>query len=320
MKSTAKKIKFSQPESMRLDNFLAENFKTSRSQAQKMIEDNNISINTKPINKSGAFLKNGDIVVIEKKPIEKLTVEEKKITKKINYKINIVSATKDYLVVEKPSGLLSHPTEKNETDALSTILLKKYPELKKIGEDPKRPGIVHRLDKDASGLMVVARTQKMFVHLKDQFKNRTIEKEYMVLVHSKVAKDWDEINFPLERSRTSERMAAIPLLNRGQITDSGKTALTEFWVEQRFVNFTLLRVKIHTGRMHQIRAHMLAYNHPVVGDPLYIQKKRKDKWDKICGRLFLHCIHLSFIDLKNKRQTFTSALPEQLKKFLTLLT
>jgi 23S rRNA pseudouridine1911/1915/1917 synthase len=202
---------------------------------------------------------------------------------------------------------------------LAAILIKKYPELKKVGDDPKRPGIVHRLDKEASGLLVIARTQKMFEHLKNQFKNRAIEKEYSVLVHGQISKDWDEIKFPIERSRTSDRMAALPATLRGQATMAGKNALTEFWVEKRFVNFTLLRVKIHTGRMHQIRVHMLSYNHPIVGDPLYFQKKRKDKWDRICGRLFLHCTHLAFLDLNNERQEFHSAIPAELKNFLPLL-
>jgi 23S rRNA pseudouridine1911/1915/1917 synthase len=199
-------------------------------------------------------------------------------------------------------------------------LLKKYPELKTVGEDPVRPGIVHRLDKEASGLLVIARTQPMFELLKEQFKNRTIEKEYMVLVHGRVAKDEDTISFPIARSESFDRMAAIPKLERGQPTSEGKEALTEFLVEQRFVNFTLLRVKIHTGRMHQIRAHFLAYNHPVVGDPLYFQKKRKNTWDKKLGRLFLHCTKLAFKDLNDEQKEFTSPLPKELETFLSSLT
>ena len=194
-----------------------------------------------------------------------------------------------------------------------------YPGLKKVGDDEKRPGIVHRLDKEASGLLVVARNQSTFELLKDQFKNRTVEKEYIVLVHGVVAKDWDEIKFPIERSKTLDRMSALPATQRGLTNASGKEAFTEFDVEKRFINFTLLRVKIHTGRMHQIRAHLLAYNHPVVADPLYFQKKRKDRWDKVCGRLFLHCTRLAFIDKNGERQEFNSPLPKKLSDFLLLL-
>jgi len=320
--TTAKKIIFKEADTKRLDIFFTEKFKISRSQAQKMIEKNNILINGKISTKTGHPLKTGDQIIVEEKPIIKPTkIEVEKETKatKAKLKINILAETKDYIVVEKPKGLLTHSTDKNEPDSLAAILVKKYPELKKVGDDPRRPGIVHRLDKEASGLLVVARTQKMFEHLKNQFKTRTVEKEYTVLVHGKVAKDWDEIKFPIERSRNNDRMAALPATLRGEANLSGKESLTEFWVEKRFVNFSLLRVKIHTGRMHQIRVHLLAYDHPVVGDPLYFQKKQKDKWDKVCGRLFLHCIHLAFTDLNNERQEFKSELPPELINFLPLL-
>ncbi|MFA6424420.1 MAG: RluA family pseudouridine synthase [Candidatus Magasanikbacteria bacterium] len=322
MTATAKKVIFKEPITKRLDIFFTEKYKISRSQAQKMIEESNIFINNKISTKTGHPLKTGDQIVIEKKLIvkpSKIEVEKENKKTKAKLKIKIVSETKDYIVVEKPKGLLTHSTDKNEPDSLAAILVKKYPELKKVGDDPKRPGIVHRLDKEASGLLVVARTQKMFDHLKNQFKNRTIEKEYLVLVHGKVAKDWDEIKFPIERSRNNDRMAALPATKYGEATLTGKESLTEFWVEQRFVNFSLLRVKIHTGRMHQVRVHLLAYDHPVVGDPLYFQKKQKDKWDKVCGRLFLHCIHLAFVDLNNERQEFKSELPPELTNFLPLL-
>jgi 23S rRNA pseudouridine955/2504/2580 synthase len=114
-------------------------------------------------------------------------------------------------------------------------------------------------------------------------------------------------------------MAAHPEIIRGQASKAGKEAKTEFLVEKRFVNFGLLRVKIHTGRMHQIRAHMLAYNHPVVGDPLYFQKKRKRRFDDELGRLFLHSTKLGFTDLAGQVQTFESPLPKQLSDFLTIL-
>ena len=319
MKTTIKKIKAKDIESTRLDVFLAEKLKISRSQTQKMIEGQQILVNDKPAKKSGEWLKSGDEITISPKIEEpKLTVKEEKI-KQEKFAVNVVSETPDYLVVEKPNGLLTHPTDKNEDYALSSILTKKYPGLKKVGDDPKRPGIVHRLDKEASGLLVVARNQETFEHLKNQFKNRTVEKEYIVLVHGVVAKDWDEIKFPIERSRTLERMSALPATIRGVANLAGKEAFTEFDVEKRFINFTLLRVKIHTGRMHQIRAHLLAYDHPVVADPIYFQKRQKDKWDKVCGRLFLHCTRLAFVDRDGVRQEFTSPLPKKLADFLLLL-
>lgn len=321
MKALPKKIKFEEESIKRLDVFLAEILETSRSQAQKVIIDNDVSINDKKANKGGLMLKPNDLIKIEKKVVEKPTpkaVAEKKEKEKIP-KINVVALNKDYIVIEKPNGLLTHSTDKNEANSIATIFSKKYPELKKVGDDPKRPGIVHRLDKEASGLLVIARTQKMFDHLKAQFKDRTVQKEYAVLVHGKVYKDSDQINFNLERARSGERMSALPSTVRGEINTTGKNALTEFWVEQRFINFTLLKVKIHTGRMHQIRVHFLAYDNPLVGDPLYFQKKHKDKWDKICGRMFLHCTRLGFTDLTGEYKEFTSELPKKLADFLLLL-
>jgi 23S rRNA pseudouridine1911/1915/1917 synthase len=232
--------------------------------------------------------------------------------------IEVIAETPDYLVLNKPSGLLVHPTQAEEPDTLAAWLVKNYKEVKKVGDDPKvRPGIVHRLDKDASGLMVVARTQEMFEKLKMQFKNRTVEKEYLALVHGKPAKDWEDIKFPIARGRTNDRMAARP--QKDEPVEGEREAHTEFIVEKRFANCSLLRIFLHTGRMHQIRVHMLAYNHPLVGDPLYNQKKRKKNLDEKLGRLFLHSTKLAFEDLNGEKKTFESPLPEVLQTFVNNL-
>lgn len=306
----------------RLDVFLAEKNGISRSQAQKMIEADLVLINGELPKKAGEQISAKDKVVVLKKAKINKTEAKKEIVKEEKKpigKFKIIAETPDYLVVEKPTGMLTHSTMKGETDSLANLLVKKYPELKKVGDDPIRPGIVHRLDKEASGLLVVARTQKMFNHLKEQFKNRTIDKEYMVLVHEQVQRDWEQINFPIVRSKSADRMSALPATTKGLENTTGKQALTEFWVEKKFINFTLLKVKIHTGRMHQIRVHMLAYDHPVVGDPMYYQRRQKRMWDDRLGRLFLHCTKLSFKDLSGETQTFESPLPKQLSDFLKLL-
>jgi len=303
----------------RLDLFLSEKLKISRSQAQKLIINGLVSINEITPKKTGANISLGDKISIQplNKTKEKMTKNEI-ISSPTNLQPEIISEEKDFLIINKPSGLLTHNTDK-ENFSVAEILIHKYPELKKVGEDPLRPGIVHRLDKEASGLLVVARNQKMFDALKQQFKERTIDKEYAVLVHNPVSADTGIIDFPLERAKNAERMAALPKTIRGVEHDEGKTALTEFWVEKRFVNFALLTVKIHTGRMHQIRAHFLAYNHPVVGDPLYFQKKQKRRWDNELGRLFLHCFKLEFTDLGGVRQKYEIPLPEELERFLKKL-
>lgn len=307
---------------IRLDVLLAEKFKISRSQAQKMIEKNQINVNGYLPKKTGEAITNGAKIEIidneEKKSPNKSSITNKQTNSEKKLIPSILAEEKDYLIINKPCGLLTHNTEK-ENYSLAEFLSKKYPEIKKVGEDKLRPGIVHRLDKEASGLLVVARNQKMFEFLKQQFKDRTVDKEYSVLVHGKVSADTGIIDFPLDRSKNNERMAAMPKIVGGLENEEGKKALTEFWVEQKFVNFSLLTVKIHTGRMHQIRAHFLAYNHPVVGDPLYFQKKQKRRWDEELGRLFLHCFRLEFTDLEGNRQKYEIPLPKELEEFLKKL-
>lgn len=307
---------------IRLDVFLSDKLGVTRSQAQKMLRQKQIELNGKTPKKLGEQVKDGDKIALvqevkilpAKKPSKKISEETEPMVEP-----QIIAETPQYIIVNKPSGLLTHPTEANEKTSLSGWLVKKFPAIKKVGDDPVRPGIVHRLDKEASGLLVVAKTQKMFDHLKEQFKARTINKQYLVLVHGRVERDWETIDFPIMRSETAERMSAMPRTVRGLPTDLGKEASTEFEVEKRYVNFTLLKVTIHTGRMHQIRAHMLAYNHPVVGDPLYFQKKQKRVWDNKCGRLFLHSAKLGFTELSGETVEFESPLPKQLENFLLLL-
>ena len=234
----------------------------------------------------------------------------------------------EILVLDKPSGVVVNRSNTYAGQTVQDFVEDQidFTESDEDSEFKSRSGVVHRLDKDASGLMVVALTQPMFNHLKAQFKNRTIKKEYLALAHGKFAKDWDEINFPIARSENTARMAARPISSTLTVGDADlrpapgeKEARTEFFVEKRFVNFTLLRVSIHTGRMHQIRVHLLAYNHPIVGDPLYFQKKRKHAWDKKLGRLFLHSTKLGFTDLSGEKQTSESPLPKELESFLKLL-
>ena len=244
----------------------------------------------------------------------------------------IIAETTDYLVINKPAGLAVHGGGNLKEETLSDWLISKYPKIKTVGDDSLRPGLVHRLDKMVSGLMVIAKNNKSFINLKNQFKNRTITKKYTALVYGKVIKDGDIINFPIVRSKSGYKMAALPantsnLLvrkhpqnrDRGNIDSwfKSRQAITEFKVKQRFVNYTLLDLKIKTGRTHQIRVHLFAYGHPLVGDELYYTKKTKVKNKKInLGRIFLVATSLSFDDLQKKRQSFIINLPKELKDFI----
>lgn len=249
-----------------------------------------------------------------------------------NFLPEIVSETDDYLVINKPAGLAVHGGGNLTEPTLTDWLIDYYPKIKKVGDDPLRPGIVHRLDKEVSGLMVIAKNQKSFTALKEQFKSREIVKEYIALVYGKVANDYGIIDFPIKRSQTGHKMAALPLKAENLLTrrrpqgrDQGnidgwfkaRSAQTEFQILKKFVNYTLLRVKIKTGRTHQIRVHFFAYGHPLVGDNLYFTAKTKLKNKKLnLGRIFLMAEHLSFRDLQGQEQDFKIDLAPELLKAL----
>ncbi|MBU0722574.1 RluA family pseudouridine synthase [Patescibacteria group bacterium] len=312
---------------VRLDKFLANSnlLKLSRNQIQKLIEQGLININNLTVS-SHYFLKPGDIINVAKNlSSNKKLIDKKKFTRLDNkhlagfvsapcHKIKIIHETDEFLVINKPAGLAIHGSA-NYT--LADWLMEKYPGIIQVGEDSERPGIVHRLDKDVSGLMVIAKTQTTFNNLKKQFQNRTVKKQYTALVHGKIKKDSATINFPIKRARKGYKMAAMPATTRGEPTQAGRMAETEFQIKQRLINYTLLKIKIKTGRTHQIRVHLTAYDHPIVGDNIYSTVKTRMQNKKLgLSRIFLIADRLSFIDLKNKRQNYKINLPEELKNIL----
>lgn len=331
----------SQDAKKRLDVFLSEKLPgISRSQIKKIILNKEISVNNKPTSVH-CFLKEGDHIkrktknekLKAKTPSKKtqLLITDHKLPitgKKISLapasksgkpfkKVTVISDNPDFLIIEKPAGILVHPTDKEETDTLVDLLTDKYPELKKIGEDPARASIVHRLDKEVSGLMIVPRTQDAFDYFKQQFKNHTIVKKYSALVIGEIAADSAEINFPISRSSTKQGLFAARPNSEDNEADEGKKALTIFKVVKRYKNYTLLEVQILTGRTHQIRVHLLAYGHPIVGDKLYKARKQKIKSDP--DRIFLHAGELSFAGPDGKQYHFESNLPPELQTFLATL-
>jgi len=238
----------------------------------------------------------------------------------------------DYLIINKPAGLIVHGGPGITEEVLTDWLRKSYPKIENIGDDPLRPGIVHRLDKEASGLIVIAKNQKAFLHFKKQFQNRQVTKKYTALVHGQISKDEDIINFPIRRARDGYKMAALPVSSttigdknkpnnrdRGTLKaqEDSKEAVTEFKVVKHYINYTLLDVKIKTGRTHQIRVHFYAYGHPLLGDPLYFTKKTKVKNQKVnLGRIFLVARDLTFKDLNGEKQQYIIDLPNELEAFL----
>ncbi len=235
-------------------------------------------------------------------------------------KYKLIEENEEYIVINKPAGLLTHGAPHIKEKTLVEQILKDYPDIAKVGDDPERPGIMHRLDKLASGIIVLARTMDSFDNLKSQFKNRTVKKDYTALVFGKIQKDEDEINFPIKRSTKGFKMAAIPSTNHGQENIEGRKAISKFVITTRFINYTLLNVKIKTGRTHQIRVHLAAYGHPIVGDDLYGTKKTRIKNKKLnLERIFLHAHKLSFKNLAGEIKEYEIKLPKDLKDFLAIV-
>ncbi len=302
----------------RLDHFLVElKPEMSRTQIQKLIKEELILVNGKP-STVHCFLKADDEIQIrdkdttvkEIKPIKKVS-NAKKIeeVKELFAQVKIVFENDDFLVIEKPSGLLVHAAPGNDSLTLVDWLLGIHPELSKIGEDPERPSIVHRLDKEVSGLMVIPKTQDSFDYFKKLFKIRALDKKYTALVDGDVIADEGAIDFPISRSKTKPGLFAARPNNQ-----EGKTALTNFFVTKHYKNYTLLQVEIMTGRTHQIRVHLSAYGYPIVADPLY-GKETKVK----PARIFLHASRLAFVGPDGKNYEFQSPLPKELSFFLLAL-
>lgn len=300
----------------RLDKFLAQQLKNlSRSQLQKLIKQQAITVNGLPVAPHYG-LKIGDKINIKEKTsgAEKKT-EIKKAEKSPD--IKIIDESDEFLVINKPAGLAVHGSS---AYTLADWLIEKYPEIKLVGDDPERPGLAHRLDKDVSGLMVIAKTQAAFANLKKQFQKRSVIKEYTALVYGKIIKDNSVINFPIKRARAGYKMAALPATVKGQPAENGRPAETEFKVLQRLINYTLIKIKIKTGRTHQIRVHLAAYDHPIAGDDIYSTAKTRIQNKKInLGRIFLIADRLSFNDLANHKQNYKINLTGELKNFLKII-
>lgn len=228
--------------------------------------------------------------------------------------LNILEENKNFLIIEKPSGLLVHPDKYSQEQTLIDLISKKYPETERVGQ-PGRGGIVHRLDRDVSGLVVVARTKETHEHLTEQFQQGKVKKKYLALVYGEPSEDKGEIDLPLGRNKKGK---IIAVLYKKRIKQE-KPAKTRYEVVRKFSSpqrFSLLKVFLLTGRTHQIRAHLRAVSCPIVGDKEYRIKDRKLKKLPELKRIFLHAYCLGFYDRESVWQEFKTELPEELKQFL----
>lgn len=293
-------------ERVRLDQYLVERLIVySRSQIQSAISNGKITVNGKRV-KAHYLLKFKDKVLFDED-----SVKHEEAPKPTQHKQHqtvlqpkVVLETSQFFIIEKPAGWLMHKaTEEDDAPLISDFVLRLDPTLSIVGEKPElRPGIVHRLDRDVSGLIVVARTQSFYDHIKQQFIQRSVKKTYQALVFGHPAKEEDDIRFRIARSHRKARMAAYPVAH-----PDGQTATTHFTVMERFQHTTLLHVWIETGRTNQIRVHLAAYDLPIVGDTMYGKNTPANAG---LGRVMLHADTLSFFGLDGERVEFKSELPE----------
>ena len=284
----------------RLDVFLSQETELTRSHIKKLIESGNITVNG-VIVKSGKTLNIGDTVDLLIPEPQALDAAAE------NIPIDIVYEDKDLAVINKPQGMTVHPASGNYTGTLVNALLYHLDALSGIN-GAIRPGIVHRLDKDTSGLLVVAKNDKAHVSLSKQIAEKTCKRIYRAIVDGIVKDDNGTIITNIGRSPADRKKMAV--------VQSGRQAITNYKVLQRFSRNTYIEFQLQTGRTHQIRVHSKHIGHPVTGDPVY---NKKESGFNLSGQL-LHAYYLSFVHpVSGEKLEFSAALPETFIKVLEKL-
>jgi len=283
----------------RIDSYLSQNeeLDLTRAKIQSLIKSKNILVNGKEV-KSSYKVQNGDeidITIVE----ENLDVEAEDIP------LDIVYEDDDVIVVNKPSGMVVHPSLGNTSGTLVNALMN-HSKLSSVNGE-FRPGIVHRIDKDTSGLLVVAKNDKAHLFLSEELKDHKIKRTYIALVHGLIKFDTGTVDAPIGRDKNDRKKMCITSVN-------SKEAITHFKVLDRYKDTTLLECKLETGRTHQIRVHMKYIEHPIVNDPVYSRDKNIDGFGQM-----LHAREISFIHPTTKKEmTFTCDVPEEFDKILNI--
>ena len=283
---------------IRLDKYVSERYpQLSRTQTQKLISDGHIKVNDH-LAKAGLKLNVGDRLTISLPSATPASLTPEEIP------LNIIYEDKDLLVIDKPTGLSVHPAPGHPNHTLVNAILSHLSSLPDTG-DWQRPGIVHRLDKDTSGVMLVAKSSTAYLKLTNQFKARSVVKAYLVLVKGHLTPQDGIVEAPIGRNRLHrERMTVVP-------EGAGREARTEYHVVEYINDYTLLEVRPETGRTHQIRVHLAAIGYPVVGDKVYGVKSA------YLSRQFVHASSLGFrLPSTGEYVEFTSPLPPDLAQAL----
>jgi 23S rRNA pseudouridine1911/1915/1917 synthase len=280
----------------RLDRFVAESCpELSRTHAQELINQGHIKVNGQPARASHR-LNPGDRVSVSIPRTTPIQILPEALP------LDIVYEDEDLMVVDKPAGITAHPSPGHPSHTLLNAILAHFPDLPE-GSERLRPGIVHRLDKDTSGLMLVAKKRQSLAHLSDQFKSRSVTKVYLVLVKGRLSPEKGTILAPIGRdTRHRQRMA---------VATRGREARTDYRVVKYVDGYSFLEVMPETGRTHQIRVHFSAIGYPVVGDATYGVRSAK------LARQFVHAHRLGFkLPGSGKQVEFTSPLPPDLEQAL----
>lgn len=296
----------------RIDKFLTEEFFSyTRGELIRRIKKGEVLVNGKKIKPSYELKENDEIqfhFIEEPKTLQ----PNKEIAFEVIFEDNNV------IIINKPAGIQVHPSNNEKKYTLINGLIAKYPELKNVHDDSEgsdfRPGIVHRLDKNTSGIMVIARNKKSFKELKQLFKDNKIKKTYVALVHGILEKKNGFIDKPLARSLSYKKQIIANAKTKTII----RNAFTEYTVLQEMNKYSLVEVRPKTGRMHQIRVHFASLGHPIVGDMTYLPAKIKDGDKGITKRQLLHAKSISFV-LFDKDYSFGVAISEDFAESLFLI-
>jgi len=296
--------------SLRLDKFLSQKFsKLTRSYLQQVIKKGCVLVNGAKAKASKKVARGSEVKISFPQP-EKIELKPEEIP------LDVIYEDSNIIVIDKPAGLVVHPGVGNKEGTLVNALLYHLPKLGRIGSK-LRPGIVHRLDKDTSGVMIVAKNDLAFQDLVEQFKKHQIQKEYLALVYGKVQPKKGKIIAPIRRDYHDRKRMAVAGMGKG------KEAETKYEVKKYFKDqFTLLKIFPKTGRTHQVRVHLNSIGYPIVGDKTYKPKQNFVNRAKELGlkRQFLHAKSITFKLLNRERRKFVTALPPDLKMVLKKLT
>lgn len=274
---------------IRLDKYLNEELDLSRSAIKKMIDEHLITINNKPA-KASLLVKEGDTIEVTFKE-EEIVCEQEEMPLDIVYEDDFLA------IINKPSGLVVHPAVGNPCHTLVNGLLYHFNKLS--SKNTIRPGIVHRLDKDTSGLMIVAKDDKTHDILAKMIKNKEVERKYLALVWGNIRHQTGTIDAPIGRDINNRQKYTVTDIN-------SKDSVTHFKVLERFKNATLIECKLDTGRTHQIRVHLNYIGHPVVNDPLYGNRKLINDFGQM-----LHSKSIKFIHPYSKKEIYFEKEPPQ---------